>query len=500
MRSSPGCEARTEEAVLTRPAVPVRRFALPFAVLAIAVAAACTTQAPSDPGFDPSPAVRIWTESPDGVVSSPPVAEAAPIPAEPASASHETHPADTALFPPGLLAPDDPGARSAARADVSLASPYHPYSHQTIRSPDGRLTRLYWVRAGRGVQIETLIKAHTHAGDPAVAVVTRTDAVQVDPRPQTPAPAQSILSNVPPGIANVSDLIAVTSSDEVLLEVDQLMTALLTETPQVEIEARVVEIKYDDDVQTGANLRVRENNVNTTTLPNGSKKVFGRDDRSTLFKNFTSPFEPTAFLNGEPVGTLALAFFDSDTRYRAFLRAIQNTTNSRVLSEPKMAVLNGHRAIIDTGNKTPVLQPVINFVGSLQQVQVRFEDTGIKLIVTPYLLMDDMIQVDITAEVSFVSGFINSGADVLNPIISNRNASTVVNVRDGYTFAIGGLIATEDTDVVSKVPLLGDIPLIGYLFKSTEKKQTQSQVLFFITPRLIKTPASLLEPVEGSGG
>ncbi|MFG0320145.1 MAG: type II secretion system protein GspD, partial [Planctomycetota bacterium JB042] len=212
-------------------------------------------------------------------------------------------------------------------------------------------------------------------------------------------------------------------------------------------------------------------------------------------RKFSSPLDPDAFLSNSQVGTLALAFFDDDLKFRAFFRAIQNSRNSDVLSAPKMAVLNGHRAVIDTGARIPVQTPVLGASGQLTQVQVKFEETGVKLIVTPYLLMDDMIQIDVTADVSFVSSFVESGASgILNPVISQRTASTVVNVRDGQTFGIGGLIATDQIELVTKIPILGDIPILGYLFKTKSVTEQQSQVIFFITPRIVRPFTPLLDP------
>ena len=397
---------------------------------------------------------------------------------------------DAPLFPPGLLSTD--------YDDLSApTSPYHRFSHQTIRAPDGRLTRMYWVRAGRGKQTLELIQAHTRAyadNEESPVALTLVEKAQVDPRPT--APPKGVLATMITGVDAVSDLITVTAEEDILLEVDQFLTALLTEVPQIEIESRVVEINFDDGVDLGVNLFVQEQTPKFQQNEDGTSSLIKKgNDPQTLFKQFKSPLDPGSFLAGEQVGSLALAFIQNDIRYRAIIRAIQSSGSADVLSQPKMAVLNGHRAVVDAGSRTPVLQPVLGTAGNLTQVQVRYEDTGVKLIVTPYLLMDDMIQVDIIAEVSFVSGFIESGASgILNPVISTRTASTVVNVRDGQTFAIGGLVSTDELEVVRKIPLLGDIPLLGYLFKTRQVTERQSQVIFFVTPKLIRRAAPMFDP------
>ncbi|MBI4879537.1 MAG: type II and III secretion system protein [Planctomycetes bacterium] len=352
------------------------------------------------------------------------------------------------------------------------------------------------MRAGLGPILEPLIRAHTLAGDANAALLTVTPGVHLDPRPskQYTGTLAPMLPEVEGG--KVSDLIALTAGEEVLLEVDDFLATILNDVPQVEIEGKIVEITFDDDLETGSNLFVSEVESHYRENADGTSTLLGKGNvADTLFRSFESPLDPSSFLSGGLVGSLVLSTIQDNTRYRAILRAIQASSHADVLSAPKIAVLNGHIAVIDTGSRTPVLTPTLNAVGQLQQVAVKYEDTGIKLYVTPYLLMDDMIQIDVMAEVSYVSGFIESGAaGILNPIISTRNASTVINIRDGQTFAIGGLIATDEIELVTKIPVLGDIPVLGYLFKSTNVTERQSQVIFFITPRLVRGPAPMFVP------
>lgn len=426
--------------------------------------------------------VAVRTERSDGTFV-PPEPVAAP---EPAAAPERYEPyaeidaARAPVFPPGLLPP------APIRTRRESLSPYHRFSHQTIRANDGRLTRMYYVRAGTGVKFLPLLPDHTPA---LVDDISMIPDMLLDPRKNVSYPKGSVLENLLPGVDKVADLLMVTGTEDVLLAVDAFMSALLIETPQIEIEAKVVEVSFEDGVEFGANLQVRETGIDS------DGDVIKKNDKDSLFRKFSSPLDPDAFLSNSQVGTLALAFFDDDLKFRAFFRAIQNSRNSDVLSAPKMAVLNGHRAVIDTGARIPVQTPVLGASGQLTQVQVKFEETGVRLIVTPYLLMDDVIQIDVVANVSFVSSFVESGASgILNPVISQRTASTVVNVRDGQTFGIGGLIATDQIELVTKIPILGDIPLLGYLFKTTSITEQQRQVIFFITPRIVRPFTPLLDP------
>jgi len=446
------------------------------AALSALTLSACVTEEVLRPGERPRSSYVEPEERPPATEFVAPSPSPSPSPYAAADATRAP------IFPPGLLPPSPPAQGSGSNA----LSPYHRFSHQTIHAKDGRLTRLIYVRSTFGAKYVTLIPEHTSVAEDDISIVTD---MLVDPRKNASFPKGSTLEALLPGVDKVADLILVTGTESQLMEVDQLMSALLIETPQIEIEAKVVEVSFDDDVEFGANITASETKIN-----HSGKQVIG-NQKSTLFTQFTSPLDPDAFLSGQQVGTLALAFFTDDMKFRAFFRAIQNSKSSDVLSAPKMAVLNGHRAVIDTGARIPVQTPVLGASGQLTQVQVKFEETGVRLIVTPYLLMDDMIQIDVVADVSFVSSFVESGATgILNPVISQRTASTVVNVRDGQTFGIGGLISTDQIELVTKIPILGDIPFLGWLFKTKSITEQQSQVIFFITPRILRPSTPLFDP------
>lgn len=470
---------------------------------AVTCGVACVTEPVSPDGFHRPREVRSWTDDDPtprtGVSFEDVQAAESPDAYDPYDPYGDRE--EVALFPPGLMppvspvaAPAPPPAASPSIQDRPALSPYHRFSHQTIRRPDGRLTRLYWVRFGTATtQLVPILQAHLGLTEKDIDIMP---GMSKDPRPLTPFPKNTKYQDMPPGVADISDLIMITATEEVLLQADQLMSALLTETPQIEIEARVVEINFEDGLEIGVNLSAAERTPKTALNEEGNETIVGRgNDISTAFKKFTSPLDPAAFLSGGQVGSLVLSLFENDIKFRAILRAIQNSSNTDVLSAPKMAVLNGHRAIIDTGRRTPVFSPVIGSTGNITTLTVKYEDTGVKLIVTPYLLMDDMIQVDVLAEVSFVSGFVDSGATgVLNPVFSTRTASTVVNVRGGQTLGIGGLISTDEIELVTKLPILGDIPILGYLFKTKRVTKRQSQVIFFLTPRLVPRSTPIFDP------
>jgi type II secretory pathway component GspD/PulD (secretin) len=124
--------------------------------------------------------------------------------------------------------------------------------------------------------------------------------------------------------------------------------------------------------------------------------------------------------------------------------------------------------------------------GNQTTVTTAFEKTGITLDITPQLVGRDYVQLQIKAEDSQVTERIPGPSGSLNPVISTRSASTDVSVRDGETIIIGGLLSSSTIESKTGLPIVSDIPLLGYLFSSTRTQEVKSELVFFITPRIIK--------------
>ena len=126
------------------------------------------------------------------------------------------------------------------------------------------------------------------------------------------------------------------------------------------------------------------------------------------------------------------------------------------------------------------------FVTGETSFTTKFIDAGITLDVTPHVYEDELgpyVKLDINPVVSFPSGFKNGV-----PILSVRESKTVANVRDKQTLVIGGIISEKQRDSIAKVPILGDIPLIGALFRSKSKGKERTELMIFVTPTIHKKP------------
>jgi len=343
-----------------------------------------------------------------------------------------------------------------------------------IRNADGTLTKVYYFRTekpGVDTYVELMKRfvpgfAGLRAGDDYVVHAKYLR----DPRPGNPDTWKGTGNfGLPTGAVDSVDLLMVTASEFLLRQTDAFLQSVLADMPQVELEVTIVEITMDDQLDVGLNIAITrgsEEDPESNLFDMGVISL-AKDLVSGAFGSF-SAIHDESVING-------------------LLELLQSTTASNVLSSPKLAVLNGHRAVIDTGFETPTFTPKFSASG-LTTIQTRFEPTGIRVVVTPFILGDGIVQLEIAIEASNVTGFvtagIGSGAEVQNPLIAQRNAYTVVNVPSGQSVLIGGLVTTEEIETVDKVPLLGDIPWFGALFRRTTTSQRRAQVLFLVQPTI----------------
>ncbi len=130
------------------------------------------------------------------------------------------------------------------------------------------------------------------------------------------------------------------------------------------------------------------------------------------------------------------------------------------------------------GDKVPYKITTVSAEGSTESTG--YIDVGIKLLVTPIVNPDNKITLKVHPEVSFVKEFREEG-----PWVSTREADTEVLIRSGETIVIGGLIKEEESEAMSKIPLLGDLPVLGYLFSRKENRKDKTELIVFITPTLL---------------
>lgn len=176
------------------------------------------------------------------------------------------------------------------------------------------------------------------------------------------------------------------------------------------------------------------------------------------------------------VGVFGISLFNlGDFTVNLLIQSLEDKGMVRTLAEPNLVAISGESASFLAGGEFPV--PVDSGDGV---TTIEFKPFGISLDFTPTVVDEDLIRLELRTEVSDVEEVIDGA-----PTISTRNASTVVEMRDGQSFAIAGLLEDDFTDNVSQVPWLSDVPVLGSLFRSTSYQRRQSELVIMITPHLV---------------
>jgi len=239
----------------------------------------------------------------------------------------------------------------------------------------------------------------------------------------------------------------------------------------------------------------------TTTIGSTAGTTISNVLTNTLNNAVTGVTNATYSTTGTGTSTNVLSAVFSADQFKLVLAALQQLNNTKIVSNPTIVTLNNTEASINVGQQYPI--PSYSFnqqTGTFQVDGFIYKDIGIILKVTPQVNARGFIKLTLAPEVSQNQGTTTfggaSGASI--PIIGTRKAVTQVSLKDGYTMGIGGLISTNYIKGVSKVPFLGSIPLIGYLFKQDSTNNNVDNLVIFITAKTISAEGAPVEQVFNS--
>lgn len=178
--------------------------------------------------------------------------------------------------------------------------------------------------------------------------------------------------------------------------------------------------------------------------------------------------------------------------FEATLRALRVKGKTEILSRPSILARNNQQAVIVVGQQVPFITNTRFDAVNGQINTVTYQDIGIILRVTPFISSDGMVEMIVAPEISSVSDrTVNISQGVNAAVIDKRSADTVVVTPNGQTVAIGGLISTQKTDQDRRVPVLGDIPVLGNLFKRKISTHAKTELIIFLTPWVVQRPGDL---------
>lgn len=269
-----------------------------------------------------------------------------------------------------------------------------------------------------------------------------------------------------------------------------VINKLDTRRPQAFVEAMILEVNIDKASELGV----------ASNIANG----FGDTDKvkgfaATSFGSTSSLFLPTTAdaISGLVVGAqsrmidipLAGGETLSIPLFGGFFRALQTSGTVNVLSTPNILTRDNKEAEIIVGKKVPFISSQGRDINNQPINQIQREDVALTLRVKPQINSSDELTMDIFQEIQDIV----PGADIetFGPTTSKRSTKTTVLVKNGQTITIGGLISDRVDTSTSKVPLLGDIPLIGWLFRNKSTSKSRLSLLMYLTPTIIRSPEDL---------
>jgi type IV pilus assembly protein PilQ len=187
-----------------------------------------------------------------------------------------------------------------------------------------------------------------------------------------------------------------------------------------------------------------------------------------------------------PAGRLAMTLLDSDYVVDLEITAAQREGRGEVVSAPRVITANGKEAVIEQGTEIPYQESASSGATTTQ-----FKKAVLSLKVTPQITPDNRVILDLTVSKDSVGQILPSATGGSVPSIDTREITTQVLVNDGQTVVLGGILETERRDTVNKVPFLGDIPGLGYLFRSKAKTDNKDELLIFVTPKILREGAEI---------
>ena len=267
-------------------------------------------------------------------------------------------------------------------------------------------------------------------------------------------------------------------------EKEELINRLVVTAPtQVSLHVRIAEVSREVTRLFGINW--------DTALSPGDFMIGLASGRA--FNSGGPPFLRLTDENG-PAGALAGRFSNGDIDINGLVDALEREGFLTVLAEPNLTALSGETAAFLAGGEFPIPVGVDN-----GDIEIEFKQFGVSLAFTPTVLSGNRISLRVKPEVSDLT---ENGAIVLQniqiPALSTRRAETTVELASGQSFAIGGLISSSTKSSLEKFPGLGDLPVLGPLFRSTRFQREESELVIIVTPYLVR-PAKqrLASPLDG---
>jgi general secretion pathway protein D len=274
----------------------------------------------------------------------------------------------------------------------------------------------------------------------------------------------------------------VVTDDETNANIRTIIADLDKPKPQVLINVVFLQVEHDRDLNLGTQFTLTGDLAGSTN----SVAATGTTNFGVPVPSVTDPSTYGGFYSilGKDVN--------------ATIRALSTTNKTEILSRPSILTRSNQQATIMVGQSIPIVtNSQVSSVTNAITNTVTYQDIGIILKVTPFITENGMVEMIVSPQISSISATtVPISTGVNSPVIDKRSADTVVVTPSDKTVVIGGLISNSKTDSEDKVPLLGDIPLLGNLFKHKVAGNTKTELLIFLTPHVVQNPGDLSHVAE----
>ena len=303
------------------------------------------------------------------------------------------------------------------------------------------------------------------------------------------------------GVDERTNTLLVQDTAERLQIVRRMVRTLDVPIKQVLIESRIVVVNDDFSRDLGIRLGVTSENIGPRDLLVTSGSGVGANNYlASILDAANDPTgqTPIEFPNqserynvnvpiADAAGRFSLALLKSDVLVDLELSALEAEGRGEIVSTPRVITANQSEATIKQGVEIPYQQSASSGATTIQ-----FKEAVLELVVTPQITPDNNIIMDLRVSKDNVGEIISTGGfGGTVPSIDTRSVETQVLVADGQTVVLGGIYETERRETVNKVPLLGDIPVVGAMFRSKQRIDNKAELLIFVTPRILEEGASV---------
>jgi pilus assembly protein CpaC len=328
----------------------------------------------------------------------------------------------------------------------------------------GQVNFIAWEQSGKEYLVfDVFVRANLSLIDSQIRVLFPKDDIRL-----SQANGSVVMSG------NVSDPVTATRAQSVVeaagFKTVNLLNSPIQNMTQVQLQVRVAEVSRS---------RMRDLGTSYTSV-NGGTSVYASGGGPASLTSSVLPALGTSFAGS----ALNLFLFNNAIGTAAYIRALQTQGALRELAEPNLIAMNGQTASFLAGGEFPV--PIVQG-GEKSTVTIIFKEYGVRLNFKPTIIDEDHIRLELEPEVStidFANGVKFDG--FLIPALRTRRAKTGVELRDGQSFALAGLLDNNETKSLSKVPVLGDIPVLGALFKSKSFQKSETELMFIVTAQMVK--------------